>query len=243
MWWWMASIAAVAGPSQFHLLDAPLRERRYARVVGTTSARPRSPQSRGPIRAWTLPDGTIEHYERLARGARTELHRFDSTHAPHTSVFFSEGAPDRAVVHGGVDHELPVGAWQARSWIGATLVLPPGAAGHDLLSWSGDSGRFVAQWGPVDTDITSDAFRDSLEAGTGGVTRAAATVWIDGRPGVRYLLDLPHPSAPEAAEVWAIPSDTGVFLASFAAPAPSVPGSLETLATGRAIMSLLEWTQ
>jgi hypothetical protein len=200
----------------------------------------------GSYALWELPaSGTVVRYEALQNGKVAEEHLMDAAGYPLATVFFADGAPQKATVTGSTQ-ELALTGWTRQKVPGGTALLP--AAPQER---SGGGARADALGGTVDVwieptaaDPFSDPFRDGLLAGCGCFVVDRASAWIDGRAGVRYRLLLPGAAAAggparDAVDLWAVSLGAqGVWLMSFRATAP--PDPVAALAPGRVVAALVD---
>nr|MBA2321833.1 hypothetical protein [Deltaproteobacteria bacterium] len=78
--------------------------------------------------------------------------------------------------------------------------------------------------------------------GCGCLLSERTTALLDGRPGVSWRIDIPHPSSPEIGEIWAFHVDEGVVVLGWSAPRTADPVHPE-LAPGRAALAALRWNE
>jgi hypothetical protein len=247
MWLLSLNLAFAIPDAPFPRHGEDLVVKRYSRVDGDGPLRPRTRNANGPIEAWTFPDGTIEHYARYERRTLIAEHRFDATGQPLTTTRFVEGAPIEVDVHGAATTTVPVGSFSEHHLGGAALRAPgaPVTTG-DVSVWASDEGWFRMRWLPASSDVFTDAFRDGLAAECACTLLDRTTAWIDGRPGVRYLVRMPDRDRPLEGEVWAVPTDGVTLLVSFLARHADGAdrGDLSArMALGRAIVSMLRFEE
>ncbi|MCA9572792.1 MAG: hypothetical protein KC656_33370, partial [Myxococcales bacterium] len=74
-------------------------------------------------------------------------------------------------------------------------------------------------WLDQPSDPTTPAFAEGLLAGSGAELADRATVWVDGRPGVRFALL----AGERPASVWAVPLDSGTLVLAWRGPPTEDP--------------------
>jgi hypothetical protein len=190
----------------------------------------------GPIEAWTWPDGTVARYRRYSGRQPSEDHHFDRAGIPWVTVHLARGAPERAVVHTWPEVAVPLAEWSPQV-VGPIEVRGPGPAAADGR-WDAPDGVLHASWIAGGAEPASAEFADGFAEGCGCVLTERTTALLDGRPGVSWRLDVPHPTAPQIGEVWAFALEEGVFVLVWHAPRSDDPVHPE-LAPGRAAASLL----
>jgi len=234
-WLWMALAAAVPD-APFPRTDAPLLERRFARVVGEGPAWGHLRRRTGPVRAWIFPDGVIEHAEITLSRQERQVQRFDAAGHRLTTARYLQGRPTEVVVHLPQEVRLDVSGWEVRELPGLTLWLPPESQDHQV-AW---------QVVPGPGDPMSDDYRDGLLSDCACLVESRTTAWLDGRPGARYRVRTLDPEVPWTGEVWAARSAGSVLLLSAMVPARAdgapVAG-LGALAVGRATAALARWEE
>ena len=196
----------------------------------------------GPFKVWRTERGAVIRVEHTQGGALAEVRRFDPAEQAHSTARFDAGRPVEVIIHGAREQRVDVSEWRSTGLEGApglSLVLPE-ALVEGALKLS--PGRLTAA---VDepADVWGAAFGEQLASAAGGVLLARATTWIDAEPVARYTLALPHGSTPLVAEVWALPAPKATIILTFTAPQGAAPGSLDTLAPGRAVIALARWTR
>jgi hypothetical protein len=232
-----------AGPDRaFVRTDEPLRHRYYYKVEGGDALSPTRPKwrrKRGPVHAWTFPDGVAEHYQTFEGTTLMTMVGLDVRGRPSTTVFYEADVPTRVVVHGRA--ELDVSGWKEVSLDVARVSAPgaPETTAADTLAWTGNDWTFtvVARDKAEGDDVFSTTYRDELEAGCRCVIVDRGTAWADGRVGARYRVQLPDLDGLQLGEVWAFDLGERVIIAAFVAREGSDPG----LARGRAMVALLRF--
>lgn len=225
--WWMAAGAIWAGPpAELARFDEPRTLRDWGRVDGVGPVRVRYRRRSGPVEAWTFPDGLVSRYRLKERGEVLEDRRFDAAGLPVSAVFFTDGAAVRVEIPG--SEPIDVAGWAAAE-VGRARVRAPVPPVDGAFAWDGGVLTLDLRSG---IDPTGDALRDAIEADCGCVVEDRAAAWIDGWPAVRMSVDIPHPSEPERALVWAVPLGDQTWTATWR--------TAGALAPGRAALALVE---
>jgi hypothetical protein len=244
---WLLLAAALAAPdAPLVREEAPIKSsQRYMKVDLGPPAIARWRNSKGTYEVWAFRDGQVEHFRRWDGRKLAEERFFDAVGDAFVTVAWAEGAPTEVTVHGlGGDRVVDTKTWTDTALPGLTLRAPSPELGADgTLAARTSEGVFRAAIGP-EADVRSDAFRDGLAETCGCRVVDRATAFVDGRTGVRYLVELPDPDAPAVGEIWAVPVPAGTLVATWTAAAPASPAELSMrLATGRAILALAHWEQ
>jgi hypothetical protein len=207
----------------------------YGRIDGEGPATARWRRRSGPYRVWTFEDGLVEHYERREEDALVDAAWFSAggalaaKYAVVDEVATLQVSLERRV-------ELDVSAWSDADLGGAVLTLPPGAAvepGRAIAE--GEDWRLVAVLdGPPVEPLARD-FVDGLRSTCACTLLDAVAIWVDGRPGVRFLTSPLVVAAPTIAELFVVPTADHTLMVAFTAPAGA---PAETRALGRAALAL-----
>jgi hypothetical protein len=229
MWCWLK--LAWAGPADdggaLPLATPEIPEEHlYGRIdTGDGPARARLRRRRdGEFAVWELPTGTIVRYQKLERARVIEDHVLDAAGYPWVTLMHTGDKPTQAIIHSVPPTEQDVSTWVRQPVPGGSLLLP--ALPNDR---SGGGVRTEVLGGQVDiwlerpADPFEDLFRDGLVAGCGCFVVDRATIWIDGRPGIRYRLLVTGRWPRDAVDLWAVPMQDALWLMSFRVPSPEDP--------------------
>ena len=233
-------LATLAHPAELPLfawVTDPLQARYYKRLEGEGPVYPRWRRRWSPIRAWTFPDGVAQRVQTSQGRDLVEERRFTSTGEPLTTVRYAEGAPAEVVVHSWQQEaSYSLEEWTSHTLHRVTLLAPgePESPEESTLRWTLPQGELAASVVSGPADVFSEAFlQDGLLQTCGCLAEGRGTTWVDGRVGARYRLRLV--GTDRVGEVWAVPLDAAVFLASW------TPATREHLALGRAVLALVRW--
>jgi hypothetical protein len=126
---------------------------------------------------------------------------------------------------------VDVSAWVPVAAHGLALAAP-----GEGTAWSVGGGALsVDRYAPG--DVTADAYRDALAAGCACRVVDRHSAWLDGRAGVRFLVELPGPDGGRRGEAWAFPVDDAVVALAATWPVDD-PGAHAAL---RAMVALATW--
>ncbi|MCB9686234.1 MAG: hypothetical protein H6735_14425 [Alphaproteobacteria bacterium] len=155
-----------------------------------------------------LGDGTVVRWIRTRKGV-VEDHQLDASGRPSVTVDSEGGVPVRAVAHGASDVTVDLAGWVAASGPIGRVTVPAAPKPRDGGGWSVEAlGGTLEAWLDQPSDPTAPAFVEGLLAGSGADLADRATVWVDGRPSVRFALL----AGDRPASVWAVPVDSGTLV-------------------------------
>jgi len=246
---WIAVQAGLAAhavelPPLAHAAEVP-QERLYAGLQddgGPVLGLRRQRRSAAYL-AWELEDGTIVRTQHTVRRVMVEDRRFDASGWPVSTLTADADGPQQLVVHTQPGTRVPLAGWTPQPVPLGTLLAPFAAETlpGDIVRLSVLQGE-LSMW--VDSSaatVTSPGFVEGLAAGCGCRIEDRVTTWVDNRPGVRVRLRAYGASPTDALDVWAIPHDDGVWVASFRVAAPT--DATDALAPGRALIHLMRWSE
>ena len=240
-------VAGVAGVAQRAMAEAPdtpqggvvLEDRLYARLdlPVDAPARPRwRRRTSGTYRVWARPDGTVQRVWEVKRRRLVTEHHMDLHGIVTLSVRYEDERPTTATVNLAPAAEHDLAAWSAVAVPGATTWAPA----------AGDDGRHPLShgtwwsWTDAATDVTTDAFRDSVLAGCGCALVERRATWVDGSPGVRLRLVDPDDPGHQWT-VWAVPRGEQTWLAAAEVQVADEDATDAALAEARLVIGTLRW--
>ena len=154
-----------------------------------------------------LADGLVVRWIRTTR-QEVEDHVLDAAGRPSVTVFRQGGVPGRAVVHGVSDAPVDLAGWVTVPGPVGAITLPSAPTPIEGgLAVEALGGRLEV-WREETTDPVTPAFLVGLLAGSGATLADRSTVWVDGRPGVRFALL----AGSVPASVWAVPVEGGTLV-------------------------------
>ncbi|MBN2800722.1 MAG: hypothetical protein JXX28_16395 [Deltaproteobacteria bacterium] len=231
----MTALAFASPERALARVGDPLRVRYFARLDGEGPVTPRYTRRWSPYRGWTFPDGVAARIQISEGRALVEDRRYDDTGALLTAVHFTGGVPDQVVVHGwGRSETLPTAGWEAVALPGVKLLAPAPAVeldGHWRIR--GEGWRLDLDLLDAPLSLPDEVFQAELSQSCGCSLEDRHSAWIDGAWGIRYRA---RPDSGGLAELWVIPHGEHPLIASFFS-------ETEALATGRALMSLVQWEE
>jgi len=239
MWTLLLIQVASANPDRvLGRVDDRLRDRSYATVEGEGPVRGRWRRRSGDIVGRVFPDGVFEQYTRRDAGTPEFTLWFSAAGTPIGRLEYSEGEPSAFTALSPDRAAIDVSSWQTVDTPLVTLRAPEPAQGEDnRLLWRVGDGRIeLGALEPVDP--MDPAFADQVAAGCGCDLLDRHTAWLDGKRGIRLLLDVPNGGPGERGELWAIPTDDAVLTVWATWPI----GEPSAHATLRALVSQATWT-
>jgi hypothetical protein len=244
MWWLCLLALAYGGPdSLLERRGEVPQPRRFSRIEEALPPRAEGRSPDGEHEAWVFSDRAVEHVRTFDGRRLSRVRHYDARGYPISTTHYQGDTPQFVVVHGRVEHRVGTETWVEHRLPGVVLRGPPNPIeASEAYVWPMTLGTFSARIsGPA--DVLSDAFRDGLAQGCGCILVDRGTAYVDGRPGVRYLVRVPDPEAALVGELWAIPLGSATLFASYIAPLASgeFPGEdlVGPLAPGRAMLSLI----
>ena len=250
LWLWLLAPSTAA--RELPALGEALRTQQYRRIDDTGGrVRGRWRRSRAAWTAWELQDGTIVQLQHTERRQVVEERRFDATGWPLTTWHRPPDGLPRLEVHTVPGRELVLSGWTPQDIPGGSVLAPlttleRDPSGARLLVLGGT----FEVWHDPDTPsafVYEPAFREGLASGCGCVLVDAASVWVDGQPGIRIRMEVPptarrDPAEAQLLDLWAVPlGEHGVWLASYRAPIHEEEPL--AMAPGRALISLTTLNQ
>ena len=237
---WMVLLIAMADANperEMGRVGESLRVRSYATVDGDGPVRGRWRRSSGDIVGNVFPDGVFERYTRRERRVPQQTFYYNAAGVSIGEVAYTDGVAATFTVTSPAPASVDVSAWEQAQHHGLSLTAPsPTSSDDQSTTWQIGAGRVEVLQLPAE-DPTTEAFRISVEQSCGCLLLDRHTAWIDGRSGIRLLLDVPAPGRGERAEIWAIPTDE--HLITVWGSWPLEDSSAHTLL--RAMVSLATW--
>ncbi len=248
-------LSTLAGARELPKAGEVPRVRLYKRLIddgGPVRGRFRRSSARWWL--WELRDGTVVRAQLREGGAILEDRRFDAAGWPLAA--FREPGPEagsvpRVVVQTVPERELVLSGWARQDIPGGSVLaplapLPREGGGAQLLVLGGA----LDVWhDPSRANVYGADFREGLLGACGCVLVDQTATWVDGKPGVRFRLEVPDRGEVDLLDLWAVPAGAGasggIWLASYRvrgiARAAGDDSAAETLAMGpgRALISLV----
>lgn len=237
---WMVLLIAMADANpdrEMGRTGESLRVRSYATVDGEGPVRGRWRRSNGDVVGHVFRDNVFERYTQRERRVPQQTVYYNAAGLQIGELNYTEGTPASFTVTLPSLAPIDVSTWQPASHQGLTLTAPAVTASDDSsATWELGPGRVEVVTLPA-ADPTTEAFRTTVERSCGCLVLDRHTAWIDGRSGIRLLLDVPAPGLGEHAEVWAFAGDDSLLTLWGTWPVEN-PTAHATL---RAMVSLATW--
>ncbi len=237
---WMVLLIAMADANPERVMGRvgeSLRARSYATVDGDGPVRGRWRRTNGDIVGRVFPDLVFERYTRRDGRIPQRTFYYNAAGVSIGELAYTQGVPAMFTMTTSSLEPVDVSTWQVGSHQGLSLIAPPpNSSDERSTTWQVGAGRVEVLLLPAE-DPTTDTFRASVEQSCGCLLLDRHTAWIDGRSGIRLLLDVPAPGLGERAEIWAFPTDE--HLITVWGSWPLEDSSAHT--TLRAMVSLATW--
>jgi hypothetical protein len=237
---WMVLLIAMADANPERVMGRvgeSLRVRSYATVDGDGPVRGRWRRTNGNIVGQVFRDSVFERYTRRDGRVPQQTIYYNAAGMSLGELAYVEGTASTFTVTTPALDPMDVSTWQASAHHGLSLTAPlPTSSDEQSTTWQVGAGKVEVLQLPAE-DPTTDAFRISVEQSCGCLLLDRHTAWIDGRSGIRLLLDVPAPGRGERAEIWAFPTDEHLITVWGSWPIED-PSAYATL---RAMVSLATW--